>query len=205
MENVTILIALMIMFPAYFGTEHQIGYNIIVCLILLFTILFANFAEALAEGRGKAHADSLIKKRNMLTAKRVCKDGSFQAVGTICNYVMLRGGILPADLQEKSDAIARLGGTPLAVSLNNQIVGLIYLKDTIKPEDKISIVRSEQMQGKLVAMTGDGLNDAPALAQADVGIAMNSGTAAAKEAANMVDLDSDPTKYWMLSRSASSC
>lgn len=161
------------------------------------------------------------------------------AVSAICDYVVLRGGTIPADLQASSDAISRLGGTPLAVSSNNQIVGLIYLKDTIKPgirerlaalrlmgiktimctgdnpltastianevgvdefyaeskpEDKINIVRAEQAKGKLVAMTGDGLNDAPALAQADVGIAMNSGTSAAKEAANLVDLDSDPTK-----------
>lgn len=63
-----------------------------------------------------------------------------------------------------------------------------------KPEDKINIVGGEQTEGKLVAMTGDGTNDAPALAQADVGLAMNSGTQAAKEAANMVDLDSDPSK-----------
>jgi len=146
---------------------------------------------------------------------------------------------VPADLQETSRTIAMAGGTPLAVIDNQDVLGLIYLKDTVKPgirerlqemrragirtvmitgdnrltaatiaaeagvddfvpearpEDKIRIIREEQAKGRLVAMTGDGTNDAPALAQADVGVAMNSGTAAAKEAANMVDLDSDPTK-----------
>ena len=148
-------------------------------------------------------------------------------------------GTVPADLRENAERIAREGGTPLAVSENGQILGLVYLKDTVKPgmverfdelrrmgirtvmvtgdnrltaatiareagvddfvaqakpENKIDIIRSEQALGKLVAMTGDGTNDAPALVQADVGLAMNSGTQAAKEAANMVDLDSDPTK-----------
>ncbi|SFX03875.1 K+-transporting ATPase ATPase B chain [Thermoactinomyces sp. DSM 45891] len=161
------------------------------------------------------------------------------AVDSIQKYVQELGGEVPADLKEKSDQIAGLGGTPLAVSVGSNIVGLIYLKDTVKPgmkerfdelrkmgiktimctgdnpltaatiakeagvddfiaestpEDKIRVIRDEQAQGKLVAMTGDGTNDAPALAQADVGLAMNSGTIAAKEAANMVDLDSDPTK-----------
>ena len=146
---------------------------------------------------------------------------------------------IPADLQERSARIAMEGGTPLAVIDDREILGLIYLKDTVKPgirdqmaslrragirtvmitgdnrltaatiaaeagvedfvaeakpEDKIRLIREEQEKGRLVAMTGDGTNDAPALAQADVGVAMNSGTQAAKEAANMVDLDSDPTK-----------
>ncbi|MGF9823674.1 potassium-transporting ATPase subunit KdpB [Brevibacillus agri] len=161
------------------------------------------------------------------------------AVDAIKAYVREQGGEIPADLDEKTSRIATAGGTPLAVAEGNVILGLIYLKDTVKPgmrerfeelrrmgirtvmctgdnpltaatiareagvddfvaeakpEDKIALIRKEQAEGKLVAMTGDGTNDAPALAQADVGLAMNSGTVAAKEAANMVDLDSDPTK-----------
>jgi K+-transporting ATPase ATPase B chain len=145
----------------------------------------------------------------------------------------------PADLRTEADRISDEGGTPLAVAKDGEVLGLIYLKDTVKPgmrqrfdelrrmgiktimitgdnkltaatiakeagvddfaaeakpEDKIAIIRREQAEGKLVAMTGDGTNDAPALAQADVGVAMNTGTQAAKEAGNMVDLDSDPTK-----------
>nr|WP_042352343.1 potassium-transporting ATPase subunit KdpB [Bacillus massiliigorillae] len=161
------------------------------------------------------------------------------AVDAIKTWVQGQGGFVPQDLDEKANIIAKKGGTPLAVAVNYQIIGLIYLKDTVKPgmrerfeklrqmgiktvmctgdnpltaatiakeagvdefiaeckpEDKIDVIRYEQSQGKLVAMTGDGTNDAPALAQADVGLAMNSGTTAAKEAANMVDLDSNPTK-----------
>ncbi|WP_103108148.1 potassium-transporting ATPase subunit KdpB [Brevibacillus reuszeri] len=161
------------------------------------------------------------------------------AVDAIKQYVLAQGGSIPADLEEKAAKIATAGGTPLAVAAGANIIGLIYLKDTVKPdmrerfeelrrmgirtvmctgdnpltaatiareagvddfvaeakpEDKIALIRKEQAEGKLVAMTGDGTNDAPALAQADVGLAMNSGTVAAKEAANMVDLDSDPTK-----------
>jgi K+-transporting ATPase ATPase B chain len=146
---------------------------------------------------------------------------------------------VPDDLAAVSKRIAMAGGTPLAVVDGDQVLGVIYLKDTVKPgikwkfeemrragirtvmvtgdnrltaatiaaeagvddfiaeakpEDKMQLIREEQASGRLVAMTGDGTNDAPALAQADVGVAMNSGTAAAKEAANMVDLDSDPTK-----------
>lgn len=161
------------------------------------------------------------------------------AVDAIRGFVRSRGGTPPAELEAAFERVSRLGGTPLAVCQNNDIYGVIYLKDIIKPgikerfdqlrrmgvrtvmltgdnritasviaaeagvddfiaeatpEDKIHVIQTEQGQGKLVAMTGDGTNDAPALAQANVGLAMNSGTQAAKEAANMVDLDSDPTK-----------
>ncbi|WP_218082054.1 potassium-transporting ATPase subunit KdpB [Anthocerotibacter panamensis] len=161
------------------------------------------------------------------------------AVNAIKSYVLERAGSIPADLDAATERISRLGGTPLAVCVGSEVLGIVYLKDIIKPgikerfaelrrigiktvmvtgdnhvtasviaqeagvdgfiaeataEDKIAVIRAEQAQGKLVAMTGDGTNDAPALAQADVGVAMNSGTQAAKEAANMVDLDSDPTK-----------
>ncbi len=157
----------------------------------------------------------------------------------IINYVKKLNGLIPSDLNEKVENISKLGGTPLVVCVNNKILGVIYLKDTVKPglperfdrlrkigiktimctgdnpltaatiaaeagvdgyiaeckpEDKIEAIKKEQALGKIVAMTGDGTNDAPALAQANVGIAMNSGTTAAKEAANMVDLDSNPTK-----------
>ena len=157
----------------------------------------------------------------------------------IKEMVKENGGTIPEDLDRIISEISSLGGTPLVVSADNVIYGVIYLKDTVKPglverfqrlrsigiktimctgdnpltaatiakeagvdgfiaeckpEDKIEAIKKEQAEGKLVAMTGDGTNDAPALAQADVGLAMNSGTSAAKEAANMVDLDSDPTK-----------
>ncbi|MBD2242113.1 potassium-transporting ATPase subunit KdpB [Nostoc sp. FACHB-888] len=161
------------------------------------------------------------------------------AVDAIKGFVRSRQGQLTPELDTAFERISRLGGTPLALCKNNDIYGVIYLKDIIKPgirerfdqmrrmgiktimltgdnritasviaaeagvddfiaeatpEDKIEVIRTEQAQGKLVAMTGDGTNDAPALAQANVGVAMNTGTQAAKEAANMVDLDSDPTK-----------
>jgi K+-transporting ATPase ATPase B chain len=161
------------------------------------------------------------------------------AVDAIKRYGRDQGSQIPADLDAATERVSRLGGTPLAVCQGNEIFGVIYLKDIVKPgisqrfaelrrmgiktimltgdnritasviaaeagvddfiaeatpEDKIRVIKENQTQGKLVAMTGDGTNDAPALAQADVGVAMNSGTQAAKEAANMVDLDSDPTK-----------
>lgn len=161
------------------------------------------------------------------------------AYDAIRKYIQDLGGPIPKDLESKVNEVSKLGGTPLVVCTGTRILGVIYLKDTIKPglverfarlrdigiktvmctgdnpltaatiaqeagvdsfiaeckpEDKIHAIKAEQSKGKVVAMTGDGTNDAPALAQADVGIAMNSGTSAAKEAANMVDLDSDPTK-----------
>ena len=170
------------------------------------------------------------------------EDGTIIRKGSgksIKEFILEKGGIIPDDLDKIIDGISRLGGTPLATSIGNKILGVIYLKDTVKPglierfselrkigiktimctgdnpltaetiakeaglddflaeakpEDKIDLIKREQALGKLVAMTGDGTNDAPALAQADVGLAMNSGTISAKEAANMVDLDSNPTK-----------
>lgn len=161
------------------------------------------------------------------------------ASDAIEQYAKTQGGTIPVDLHTQVEKVSSLGGTPLVVCQNKQILGVIYLKDTVKPgmaerferlraigiktimctgdnpltaatiakeagvdgfiaeckpEDKIRVIKKEQAEGKIVAMTGDGTNDAPALAQANVGLAMNSGTTAAKEAANMVDLDSDPTK-----------
>lgn len=86
------------------------------------------------------------------------------------------------------------GDNPLTAATIANEAGVDEFIAESKPEDKIRVIREEQAKGNLVAMTGDGTNDAPALAQADVGLAMNSGTMAAKEAANMIDLDSDPTK-----------
>ena len=158
---------------------------------------------------------------------------------SVIAFVRGEGGEAPPELQAQLDRIGREGGTPLAVARDNQILGVVYLKDTIKegmrerfdqlramgirtimvtgdnrltaakiaeesgvddflaeatPEAKLALIKEQQAGGRLVAMTGDGTNDAPALAQADVGVAMNTGTQAAREAGNMVDLDSNPTK-----------
>ncbi len=97
------------------------------------------------------------------------------------------------------------GDNPLTAQAIATEAGVDDFLAEATPEDKMDLIRREQAGGRLVAMTGDGTNDAPALAQADVGVAMNTGTQAAKEAGNMVDLDSNPTKLIESSRSASSC
>ncbi|MEG0372866.1 MAG: potassium-transporting ATPase subunit KdpB [Enterococcus sp.] len=167
------------------------------------------------------------------------------AADTIKKYVLSQAGNYPAECDEIVAKIARAGGTPLVVSKNQQVMGVVYLKDIVKngvkekfsdmremgiktimitgdnpltaaaiaaeagvddflaeatPENKMDLIRQYQEKGHLVAMTGDGTNDAPALAQADVAMAMNTGTQAAKEAGNMIDLDSSPTKLLQVVR-----
>ena len=161
------------------------------------------------------------------------------ACESVENHVRALGGFLPDDVRTAAQQVAKSGGTPLVVSRDSRVLGVIELKDIVKggikerfaelrqmgiktvmitgdnpltaaaiaaeagvddflaeatPEAKLALIREYQKGGRLVAMTGDGTNDAPALAQADVAVAMNSGTQAAKEAGNMVDLDSNPTK-----------
>ncbi|HSW35435.1 MAG TPA: potassium-transporting ATPase subunit KdpB [Candidatus Limnocylindrales bacterium] len=165
----------------------------------------------------------------------ICK-GAADAVKA---FVLKKGGEYPDECEQIVKRVAGAGGTPLVVAKNNQVLGVVYLKDIVKngvkkrfedlrkmgiktimitgdnpmtaaaiaaeagvddflaeatPEAKLTLIRDYQAKGHLVAMTGDGTNDAPALAQADVAVAMNTGTQAAKEAGNMVDLDSSPTK-----------
>jgi K+-transporting ATPase ATPase B chain len=161
------------------------------------------------------------------------------AVDAVYRLVGLTPQEVPTEVAAAVDRISRSGGTPLACAENGKLMGVIHLKDVVKPgvkdrfadlrrmglrtvmitgdnpvtaatiaseagvddflaeatpEDKLRLIREEQAKGRLVAMCGDGSNDAPALAQADVGVAMQTGTQAAREAGNMVDLDSDPTK-----------
>ena len=161
------------------------------------------------------------------------------AADSVRAYVEAAGGVFSQECNEVVERIAKAGGTPLVVTKNCRVLGVVYLKDIIKsgvkekfadlrkmgiktimvtgdnpltaaaiaaeagvddflaeatPEGKLEKIREFQREGHLVAMTGDGTNDAPALAQADVAVAMNTGTQAAKEAGNMVDLDSSPTK-----------
>jgi K+-transporting ATPase ATPase B chain len=170
---------------------------------------------------------------------RKLRKGAVDSVLAFASQQAGRPVALPPSLQAAVERIARSGGTPLALADGARLLGVIHLKDVVKPdikerfaelrrmgirtvmvtgdnpitaaaiaseagvddfiaqatpEDKLAYIRSEQAKGRLVAMCGDGTNDAPALAQADVGVAMQSGTQAAREAGNMVDLDSNPTK-----------
>ena len=168
--------------------------------------------------------------------KRIIRKGASDAMKA---YIEQQGGVFPAAVQQAVQEISRVGATPLVVTENREVLGVIHLKDIVKggikerfahlrkmgiktvmitgdnpltataiaaeagvddflaeakPEDKLKLIRDYQKGGRLVAMTGDGTNDAPALAQADVAVAMNTGTQSAREAANMIDLDSNPTK-----------
>jgi len=129
------------------------------------------------------------------TPLAVCKDAELYGI------IYLKDIVKPG-LRERFDQLRRMGVRTVMLTGDNRITAEVIAAEAgvddfiaeATPEDKIAVIQAEQAQGKLVAMTGDGTNDAPALAQANVGLAMNSGTQAAKEAANMVDLDSDPTK-----------
>jgi K+-transporting ATPase ATPase B chain len=172
-------------------------------------------------------------------AGRKLRKGAVDAVVKFASEARGHAVGLPPELKAATERIARSGGTPLALTEGSRLLGVIHLKDVVKPEikerftelrrmgiktvmitgdnpvtaaaiaseagvadfiaeatpeDKLRYIREEQAQGRLIAMCGDGTNDAPALAQADVGVAMQTGTQAAREAGNMVDLDSDPTK-----------
>ncbi|MGP8071927.1 MAG: potassium-transporting ATPase subunit KdpB [Thermoplasmata archaeon] len=168
----------------------------------------------------------------------VLKDGTEAYKGAL-QAVESSGTVLPYEVRQAAARVSRQGMTPLAISVNKRALGIVILKDVVKPgirdrirelrtmgirtvmctgdnrltaaaiakeagvddyvaeakpETKLLLIQREKSEGRMVAMTGDGTNDAPALARADVGLAMNSGTSAAKEAGNMVDLDNDPTK-----------
>jgi potassium-transporting ATPase ATP-binding subunit len=196
-------------------------------------------AEAGSVPAGPAVAQVVPFSAQSRTSGVILADGTVVLKGAVDAIEAALDAAAPAELKALSDEIAGLGATPLAIRRNGTVLGVIELKDTVKPglrarfdelrrmgirtimvtgdnpltaktiaeeagvddfmaqakpEDKIARIRAEQAEGHLVAMTGDGTNDAPAVAQADVGLAMNSGTSACKEAANMVDLDSDPTK-----------
>ena len=182
-----------------------------------------------AQGRGRRDPELSQPAAD----RRRCRRGGARALRPSVSAETVR------EINAIADAIAKSGGTPLAVAKDGRLLGVIQLKDIVKggirerfaelrrmgirtimitgdnpmtaaaiaaeagvddflaqatPEDKLRLIRDEQAKGKLVAMCGDGTNDAPALAQADVGVAMNTGTQAAREAGNMVDLDSNPTK-----------
>lgn len=136
---------------------------------------------------------------------RIAKEGgtplAVAADNKIYGLIYLKDTVKPG-MRERFEELRRMGIKTVMCTGDNPLTAATIAKEAgvddfiaeSKPEDKINVIKREQEEGKLVAMTGDGTNDAPALAQADVGLAMNSGTTAAKEAANMVDLDSNPTK-----------
>ena len=138
-------------------------------------------------------------------AERISKEGGTPlavcADGDIYGVIYLKDTVKPG-IRQRFDEMRAMGIRTVMITGDNQLTAATIAKEAgvddfvaqAKPEDKIRVIKAEQAEGKLVAMTGDGTNDAPALAQADVAVAMSSGTSAAKEAANMVDLDSDPTK-----------
>ena len=198
--------------------------------------LGANFDLDRKQAQGIEFSAKTRMSGTNLPSGREVRKGSVEAIK---GFILSRHGRNTPELDVAYEQVSRQGGTPLAVCLDHEVYGVIYLKDIVKPgirerfdqlrrmgvrtimltgdnritasviaeeagvdefiaeatpEDKITVIQREQAEGKIVAMTGDGTNDAPALAQANVGVAMNTGTQAAKEAANMVDLDSDPTK-----------
>jgi len=205
--------------------------------------LGANFIPFTAQSRmSGVEVDGSWVRKGAVEAILNYLNAPSAAVGSTSAVLVLQP-VVSADavreVQAIADAIAKSGGTPLAVAKDGTLLGVVHLKDIVKggirerfaelrrmgirtimitgdnamtaaaiaaeagvddflaqatPEDKLKLIRTEQAKGKLVAMCGDGTNDAPALAQADVGVAMNTGTQAAREAGNMVDLDSNPTK-----------
>ena len=216
-------------------------------------VLIASLADETPEGRSIV---ALAKSRYGLDAPKLGAEGRIVAFSAhtrisgvdLPERALRKGAVdaiiaqaqsVPDDFTQIVDRISRAGGTPLGMLDNGRILGVIHLKDIIKPdikerfsalramgiktvmvtgdnpitagaiageagvddfiaqakpEDKLAYIRKEQQGGRLIAMCGDGTNDAPALAQADVGVAMQTGTQSAREAGNMVDLDSDPTK-----------
>ncbi len=192
--------------------------------------------EQKTEGGNPVEFSADTRMSGINLPERIIRKGAPEAV---MSHVRQSGGVVPKEVEASVMRISQMGGTPLMVSENDRVMGVIHLKDIVKPgiadrlrilkrvgirtvmitgdnpvtaktiadeagvdefiaeakpEDKLGYIRKEQAKGQLVAMIGDGTNDAPALAQADVGLAMNSGTDAAREAGNMVDLDSSPTK-----------
>jgi K+-transporting ATPase ATPase B chain len=144
-----------------------------------------------------AHVQGIVEDiaRSGGTPLVVAENG--QALGVIHLKDVVKGG-----MRERFDHLRAMGIRTIMITGDNPLTAAAIAREAgvddflaeAKPKDKMDLIKREQGEGKLVAMTGDGTNDAPALAQADVGVAMNSGTQAAKEAGNMVDLDSNPTK-----------